>query len=66
MKEMTTYREFLNDRIYQYYYDYHIKLWTVYVIDLAGNRLSEEAEHFGDKKQMLGVYNFTFKKLIKL
>lgn len=58
---MITREEVFNGEIYRYYYDRSLKLWTVYVIDSEGNQVSEEAEHYQNKTQMLDV--FDFKKL---
>ena len=55
---MKTYEEILNGNFYRYYYDTSIKLWTVYIIDGLGNQISEEADYYQNKTQMLKVLNF--------
>lgn len=59
---MTSYKEILNDKIYVYFYDRSIRLWTIFEMDAEGNQICDEADHFHDKGQMLEVYDFKFKK----
>lgn len=44
------------DNGFRYFYDASFRLWTIYEIDKEGNQVSKEAEHFGDKAQLLAVY----------
>lgn len=55
---MKTYRTTFEGKTFQYYYDHHIKLWTIYEIDEDGFQTSEEANHFHDKTQLKSYYPF--------
>ena len=62
---MKTYKYKKQDcSLWMFYYDTNIKLWTVFEIDSEGNLLSEEAEHYYNKKQMVDTHNFNFKNCI--
>lgn len=55
---MTTYQE----NGYRYFYDTHIKMWTVLKIDENGDQVGC-AEYFNDRKQLLANYQiFKFVK----
>ena len=49
---MTTYEE----QGLRYFYDMHIRLWTIYNIDAEGNQISREAEYYYSKKHLLENY----------
>ena len=53
---MKTYKDQLGKDLYLYYYDTNIKYWTILKIDLVGNQISKEAEHYYNKKQLLIAY----------
>jgi len=62
---MRTYRYIKEDgSLYMFYYDRNIKLWTVFEIDSKGNQLSEEADHYHNRKQMIDTHKFNFKDCI--
>lgn len=44
------------DAGFRYYWDYHIKMWTIYPIDEHGNQLSRGSEYYGYKEQLLTNY----------
>lgn len=44
------------DNGFRYFWDYHIKMWTIYPIDKEGNQTSKGAEHYGYKEQLLKNY----------
>lgn len=46
---MTTYE----DNGFRYFWDTHIKMWTIYQIDSEGNQISRAAEHYGYREQLL-------------
>jgi hypothetical protein len=48
---MTTYRH----NQYRYYFDTHIRMWTVVVLDSENNQIGH-AEYFGNRKQLLTNY----------
>lgn len=52
------------DHGYLYYYDFHIKLWTIFLVDEYGNQLSDEADHHPRKAELKKVYpQLEFKEL---
>jgi hypothetical protein len=55
-----TYTETINGKLYQYFYDREIRLWTIYEIDSEGNQLGGEANHYHDRGQLKDAYNVTF------
>jgi hypothetical protein len=57
---MKTRTQILNGKTYRFFFDRYIKSWTVYEIDGNGFQVSE-ADHFGNKEDMLRMYNFDFK-----
>lgn len=57
---MKTYRESIDGKRYQYFYDVYIRSWTVYLIDENGFQISE-SDYFANKAQMLKKYSFKFK-----
>ena len=48
---MKTYEQKIGDEIIRYYYDPHIRFWTLYRIDEGGNQISD-AEYYGNKEQL--------------
>jgi hypothetical protein len=60
-REMNSYREEVNGKIYRYYYDITIRLWVVLEIDSDGHQICEEADYYHNKAQLLDDYKFTFK-----
>lgn len=44
------------DNGFRYFWDYHIKMWTIYPIDKDGNQISKGAEHYGYKEQLKRNY----------
>lgn len=57
---MTTYQ----DNGLRYFYDVHVRMWTLYKIDSEGNQLGP-AEYFGNKSQLKANYpNLTFTKIL--
>lgn len=59
---MKTYTQIFEDKIYQYFYDTYIKLWTIYEINDYGEQISEEADHSPRKSDLIITYPFlTFK-----
>jgi hypothetical protein len=57
---MKIYKEKLNEKDFEYYWDSNVKSWTVYTVDLDGFQIEYEAEYFPNKKQLLESYNFKF------
>ena len=58
---MITYRH--NE--FRYYYDSHIRFWTVVVLDDEGNQIGY-AEYFANREQLLSNYpSFKFKKEVQ-
>lgn len=51
---MKTYK----DNGYIYFYDTHIRFWTIYKCDDKGNQSSEDVEYFNDRKQLVNTYDF--------
>lgn len=47
--------------LWMFYYDTNIKLWTVFQIDIEGNKISREADYFHNKIQMIETHGFNFK-----
>ena len=46
---------------YRYWYDIHLKMWTVLIVDKEGNQIGH-AEYFGNRGQLVTNYpNFNFK-----
>ena len=57
---MITYRDTIKGRIFQYFYDYSIKLWTVHEVDYKGNQVCMEGDYFQNKAIMKVQYKFKF------
>lgn len=43
--------------IWLYFYDRSIKFWTVYQIDQEGNQISEAADYYQNKVDLLKEHN---------
>lgn len=50
---MTTYQ----DNGLRYFYDVHVRMWTLYKIDNEGNQVGH-AEYFGNKGQLKANYPY--------
>ncbi len=57
---MKTYENIINENKYWYFYDIHIKSWTVFKVDKQ-NYQTGNAEYFANKKSLLKNYKFNFK-----
>ena len=59
---MKTYYQIVNGTHYTYFWDFHIKSWTVYESDVNndGDQLSD-AQYFANKTSLLSSYPFNFK-----
>ena len=55
---MKTYIQKYNDKIYQYFYDRNIRLWTIYEVNDEGIQIWEEADHEPNKVFLLQSYPF--------
>jgi hypothetical protein len=56
---MKSYKDTIKEDSFIYFYDFGLKLWTVFEVDSKDNQLSE-ADYFHNKKQMLAKYSFKF------
>jgi hypothetical protein len=63
---MKTYKYKKEDgSLWMFYYDTNIRLWTVFEIHANGDLLSEEADHYYNRWQMLQAHGFNFKIVLK-
>ena len=60
---MKTYESVIKGNKYWYFYDIHIKSWTVFKVDKQGNQIFD-VEYYAYKKSLLKDYKFDFKKSV--
>jgi len=41
---------------YLFYYDFYLRLWTIYKASPNGDQLQDEADHYSNKQQLLSAY----------
>lgn len=61
---MKTYESIIEGIRYFYFYDVHIKSWTVFRVD-SNNYQVGDAEHYANKESLLKDYKFNFKNCVK-
>ena len=60
---MQTYENTIKGTRYWYFYDTHIKSWTVLKVDKQNYQIGD-AEHYANKKSLLKDYKFNFKNCV--
>ena len=61
-RRMKTYEEYIRSRnvILRYYYDFYLKLWTVYEIDDGGCQTSGEADYYSTMADLMQYERVSF------
>jgi hypothetical protein len=60
---MKTYENIINETRYWYFYDTHIKSWTILIVDEQDYQVGN-AEYYANKKSLLKDYKFNFKNCV--
>ena len=58
---MKVYKQTINKINFMYFFDAHIKSWTVMQLDIYGNQIGF-TEYFANKQSLLSNYKFNFTK----
>jgi len=60
---MNTYENIIDETRYWYFYDVHIKSWTVFKVDKQNYQVGN-AEHYANKRLLKQNHKFNFKKIV--